>query len=132
MKRQRLAVSLAFVACSVATAQTVSGNEAVHVLSDGRLLVDTPPLPRGLARPCPAERSGCAAGGWLMVETGGGLMECTEFYARPGTCRSSTYGHEQRTRLWVVKSRGHWLQCQYPSLASRCVSTGALPYDAVQ
>ena len=67
-----------------------------------------------------------------MVETDAGLMECTEIYARPGTCRASRYGSEKRSRLWIVKTKGQWLQCQYPDLASKCVSTKALPYAAVQ
>jgi hypothetical protein len=72
-----------------------------------------------------------------MVETAAGLVECTEAYARPGTCRTSTYGKAKLARLWVVKSQGVWLQCQYPDLRSRCVPMNArppanLPFDAVQ
>ena len=67
-----------------------------------------------------------------MVETSEGLMECTELYARAGTCRTSRYGSEKRSRLWIVKNKGQWMQCQYPDLASKCVSTKALPFDAVQ
>ena len=117
---------------TTATAQFVKGNEAVAV-ANGRRSVETPPLPGPtLAAPCPATRAGGAGGGWKMVETEGGLMECTEIYARPGTCRPSTYGSEKRPRLWVVKSKGQWLQCQFPDLSSKCVSTKALPFDAVQ
>jgi hypothetical protein len=116
-----------------AIAQFVKGNEAVAVAADGRRSVETPPIPAStLAAPCPATRAGCAGGGWKMVETEGGLMECTEMYARPGTCRASTYGSEKRPRLWIVKSKGQWLQCQFPDLKSKCVSTKALPFDAVQ
>ena len=82
--------------------------------------------------PALPSRAGCAGGGWKMVETSEGLVECTEIYARPGTCRASTYGTEKRSRLWIVKTGSQWMQCQYPDLASKCVSTKALPYDAVQ
>ena len=118
---------------SAAHGQFVKGNEAVKVMPDGGKRVETPPLPAAtLAAPCPAARAGCAGGGWKMVETAEGLVECTEIYARPGTCRASTYGTEKRSRLWIVKTRSQWMQCQYPDLASKCVSTKALPYDAVQ
>jgi hypothetical protein len=121
------------VAASAASAQFVKGNEAVRIMADGSRRVETPPLPTAtLAKPCPAVNPGCAGGGWLMLETNEGLMECNEFYARPGTCRPSTYGVEKRSRLWVVKTGSQWMQCQYPDLASKCVSTKALPYGAVQ
>ena len=121
------------VLSSIASAQFVKGNEAVKVMPDGRKSVETPPQPAfTLAAPCPAARNGCAGGGWKMVETDNGLMECTEFYARPGTCRASTYGAQKSPRVWVVKTKSQWMQCQYPDLASKCVSTKALPFDAVQ
>ena len=134
------AVALIAVAASLslsstfASAQFVKGNEAVTLMLDGSKRVETPPLPVAsvLASPCPATRAGCTGGVWQMVETAQGLMECTEIYARATTCRSSTYGTEKRSRLWIVKSRSQWLQCQYPDLASKCVSTRALPYSAVQ
>jgi hypothetical protein len=135
MKALRLTIVAAFLSFAVTAsfAQFVKGNEAVAVLPDGSKRVETPPLPSAsLAKPCPADQAGCAGGGWKMVETSNGLMECTEFYARPGTCRASRYGTQKRTRVWIVKSKSQWLQCQYPDLASKCVSTKALPYDAVQ
>lgn len=67
-----------------------------------------------------------------MVETATGLMECTEFYARLDTCRTSTYGKEKLTRRWIVKTKSQWMQCVYPDLASKCVSTRSLPFDTVQ
>jgi hypothetical protein len=135
MKRIRLIVVCAWLTCSAYTvqAQFVKGNGAVRVMPDGSKRVETPPLPvASLAAPCPAERSGCAASGWRMVETRDGLRECTEIYARPGTCRASTYGKEKRTRLWIVKIDEQWMQCQRPSLASKCVSTKSLPITEVQ
>lgn len=123
-----------------AAAQFVKGNEAVTATADGSRKVETPPLPAtGPARnskPCAAD-AGCHAGPWHMVETIVGLQECTEAYARPGTCRASSYGTTKRSRLWVVKSKGAWLQCQYPDLGSKCVNMFArppanLPFDAVQ
>lgn len=118
----------------IAHGQFVPGNEAVQGSGAGAaMLIETPPLPpRGLSAPCPADKAGCAGGGWRMVETPNGLMECTEIYARPGTCRASTYGREQRSRVWIVKSNAQWMQCQYPDLGSRCVSTKSLPISAVQ
>jgi hypothetical protein len=62
-----------------------------------------------------------------MVETDKGLQECTEIYARPGTCRASTFGTEKRPRLWIVKLKGEWMQCPRPDATSGCVSTKALP-----
>ena len=116
-----------------APAQFVKGNEAVKLLPDGSKRVETPPLPPlALAQPCPASRQGCAGGGWKMVETAEGLAECTEIYARPGTCKKSSYGAEKRSRIWIVKTKSQWMQCQYPDLGSKCVSTKALPIDAVQ
>ena len=131
---QTLLLGAAIAAASSASvAQYVKGNEAVKVMTDGTKRVVTPPLPTAtLAAPCPAAKAGCAGGGWLMVETSNGLMECTEFYARPSTCRNSTYGTEKRSRLWIVKTGSQWMQCQYPDLASKCVSTKALPYSAFQ
>ena len=131
---QSLLVGAALAIASTASpAQFVKGNEAVKVMPDGSKRVETPPLPSAsIGKPCPAEQAGCAGGGWLMVETSTGLVECTEIYARPGTCRSSTYGAEKRSRLWIVKSGSQWMQCQYPDLASKCVSTKSLPTSAVQ
>ncbi len=120
-------------ASTVSLAQFVKGNEAVKPMPDGSKRTETPPLPSAsLGKPCPAAQAGCAGGGWLMVETNTGLVECTEIYARPGTCRTSTYGTEKRSRLWIVKSGSQWMQCQYPDLASKCVSTKSLPTSAVQ
>lgn len=116
-----------------ASAQFVKGNEAVSISADGARRVETPPLPAGkLWNPCAATKPGCSPSGWRMVETAEGLQECTEIYARPTTCRPSTYGTEKRSRLWIVKTRGRWMQCQLPDLASKCVSTKALPFSAVQ
>lgn len=135
MKRIQVVVAGVVVAvfCGGTMAQFVKGNEAVRVMADGTKKVDTPPMPSaGLPPPCPADKSGCAGGGWRMVETSAGLQECTEIYARPGTCRSSTYGTEKRSRLWIVKTGGQWMQCQRPDLGSKCVSTKALPFSEVQ
>jgi hypothetical protein len=118
---------------SAALAQFVKGNEAVKVLADGSKKVETPPLPTAsLAAPCPAQKAGCAGSGWRMVETVEGLRECTEIYGRSGTCRPSTYGIEKRSRLWIVKTNGQWMQCQRPDLGSKCVSTKSLPFSEVQ
>jgi hypothetical protein len=126
-------IILTLAGAAAAHAQFVKGNEAVRVMPDGTKKIETPPLPStGLAAPCPATRPGCAGGGWLMVETSDGLRECTEIYARSGTCRASTYGAEKRSRLWIVKTTGRWMQCQRPDLASKCVSTKDLPYSEVQ
>lgn len=127
-----VAAVLALVAGS-ATAQFVKGNEAVKVMPDGTKKVETPPHPSTtLGAPCAADKPACTASGWRMVETGEGLRECTEIYARPGTCRPSTFGTEKRPRLWIVKVKGQWMQCQFPDIGSKCVSTKALPYSAIQ
>jgi hypothetical protein len=135
MRAARIVAACAALAlfAPVAMAQFVKGNEAVKLMPDGSRQVETPPLPNAsLGKPCPATQAGCAGGGWLMVETTEGLVECTEIYARPGTCRASTYGSQKQSRLWIVKSGGRWMQCQFPDLGSKCVSTKALPYSAVQ
>ena len=129
--------SLLFIAllalASAASAQFVKGNEAVKAMPDGTKKVETPPLPSAtLAAPCSADKPACTASGWRMVETAEGLRECTEIYARPGTCRPSTFGTEKRPRLWIVKMRGQWMQCQLPDIGSKCVSTKALPYSAIR
>jgi hypothetical protein len=137
--RHALALVALALASTTAAAQFVKGNEAVKVMADGRKKVETAPLPAGPirnTRPCNAT-AGCNAGPWHMVETSDGLMECTEAYARPGTCRKSTYGTQKLSRIWVVKSGTHWLQCQRPDLGSKCVNMFArppanLPFDAVQ
>jgi hypothetical protein len=127
-----VAAALALVA-GTASAQFVKGNEAVRVTPEGTKRVETPPLPSvPLGKPCPAQQGGCAGGGWKMLETAAGLMECTEVFARPGTCRASTYGSEKRSRSWIVKSRGQWMQCQLPELSGKCVSLKRLPVSAVQ
>ena len=121
-------------------AQFVKGNEAVKVMADGSTRVETPPLPTTgpirSTKPCIAAEK-CHGGAWLMVETGDGLVECTEAYARPGSCRGSTLGTTKLLRLWVVKSGNNWLQCQLPDLGSKCVNMFArppsnLPYPAIQ
>jgi hypothetical protein len=118
---------------TTASAQFVKGNEAVRVMADGSRKVETPSLPTTtVVVPCAAENQACTASGWSMVETVDGLRECTEIYARPGTCRPSTFGTEKRSRLWIVKIHGQWMQCQLPDINSKCVSTKALPYSAVQ
>lgn len=131
--RHLLALVALALATTNASAQFVKGNEAVKVLPDGTKKVETPPLPAAtLGTPCAADNPACTASGWRMVETPDGLRECTEIYARPGTCRPSTFGIEKRPRLWIVKTRGQWMQCQLPDIASKCVSTKALPYSAIQ
>lgn len=116
-----------------ACAQFVKGNEAVAVMPDGTKKVETPPLPMAtLGSPCPANQAHCTPSGWRMVETSTGLQECTEIYARPGTCRPSTFGKEKRPRLWIVKLKGAWMQCQHPDITSTCVSTQSLPNSVVQ
>jgi hypothetical protein len=131
---------LAAASSSATLAQFVKGNEAVKVMPDGKKRVETPPLPTTgpilNTKPCDANVA-CNAGSWHMVETTDGLVECTEAYARPGTCRTSSYGSKKLPRLWVVQSGGTWLQCQFPDLGSKCVNMFArppanLPYDAVQ
>lgn len=138
--RRLLAVSALALAATAASAQFVKGNEAVKLMHDGTRKVETPPLPSTgpilRTRPCNAN-AGCHAGPWHMVETNDGLLECTEVYARPGTCRRSTYGTAKISRLWVVKVGTEWLQCQFPDLGSKCVKVFArppanLPFDAVQ
>jgi len=133
-----LAGALLALSASVSHAQFVKGNEAVEQLPGGGQKVQIAPMPSAArtSKPCRADGNRYA-GSWRMVETEAGLMECTEPYARPGTCRASSYGTTRRSRLWVVKSKDVWLQCQYPDLGSKCVPMFArppanLPYDAVQ
>lgn len=140
------AIRLLFAAAAVAmaagstSAQFVKGNEAVKVLADGTKRVETPPLHTPSratkSKPCAAD-AGCHAGPWHMVETLAGLRECTEPFARPTTCRESTYGERKLSRLWIAKKGTAWLWCQYPDLAGKCVDMNArpplnLPVSAVQ
>jgi flavoprotein len=128
-----VAGAIAATLCANATAQFVKGNEAVRDMPDGTKKVETPPTAGALlTKPCPASDPACWGAGWVMVETKDGLSECTEFYARRGTCRASTYGAQKFSRRWIVKKGGEWLQCQFPDLGSKCVSIKALPYGAVQ
>lgn len=129
-----IALCGAMVTASVpALAQFVKGNEAVKVAVDDSMKVDTPPLPPAtLGAPCAATNTACMASGWRMVKTSEGIRECPEIYARPGTCRVSTFGTEKRPRLWIVKTKGQWMQCQFPDINSKCVSTKALPVSAIQ
>lgn len=131
---QSLILSAVIAVVSTASlAQFVKGNEAVKVMPDGTKRVETPPTTGALlAKPCPAAQPGCSGGGWKMVETADGLLECTEIYARPGTCRASTYGSEKLSRLWIVKTGSQWMHCQYPDVSSKCVSVKSLPFSAVQ
>ncbi len=141
MNLGRLVIAAAMAAASfAAAAQYVKGNQAVRVMPDGTTRVETPPLPATgpirSTKPCIAADN-CHGGAWLMVEAKDGLVECTEAYARPGTCRASSYGRTKLLRLWVVKSGDTWLQCQLPDLASKCVNMfarppGNLPYPATQ
>jgi hypothetical protein len=131
--RSVMVAAILGIGSGAASAQFVRGNEAVKVMPDGTKKVETPPIPgAGLPAPCSAEKAGCASSGWRMVETPDGLRQCTEIYARPGTCRASTYGAEKRTRIWIVKAGGQWMQCQRPDIGSKCVSTKALPFGEVQ
>lgn len=126
------------ITTGAASAQYVKGNEAVQVTLTGKVQVQTPPLTQTASRRKPCAANGnCHPGLWRMVETDAGLMECTEPYARESACRPSTYGAKKLSRLWVVKSKGEWLQCQYPDLNSKCVPIFArppanLPYGAFQ
>lgn len=123
-----LALTLAAILAAPAHAQFVKGNEAVTTRGDGSRTVETPPLPTATLGPaCQAGNPGCASRGWLMLETSEGLRECTEYYARPGTCKASTFGSEKRPRLWIVKVKGEWMQCPTPNVGSACVSVKALP-----
>jgi hypothetical protein len=118
---------------TTAHAQFIKGNEAVQVQPDGTKKVETPPIAGALlGKPCPATQSGCTGGGWKMVETERGLMECTEVYARPSTCKPSTYGAERRPRVWVVKQGSDWKHCSYPDINKGCVSIKSLPSPKVQ
>jgi hypothetical protein len=139
MKRTRhlVAALLAIAAAAGAQAQHVKGNEAIVQGPSGKK-VERPQMPgKGVkGQPCKAD-GGCHPGPWYMVETDDGLRECTEPYARAGACRTSTYGSQKLYRLWVVKSKGTWLQCQLPDTSSKCVDMFArpphnLPFPAVQ
>jgi hypothetical protein len=123
-------------AASTSSAQFVKGNEAVKVMPDGTRKVETPPLVATKAKPC-AAAAGCHPGPWHMVETAAGLRECTEPFARPTTCRESTYGTQKLSRLWITKKGTAWLWCQYPDMSGKCVDMNArpplnLPVSAVQ
>jgi hypothetical protein len=128
----RLVCASSVVFCLAVNAQHVKGNEAAQL---GKK-VETPPVPSSVSKVCEANAK-CHAGAWRMVETESGLMECTEPWARAGSCRASSYGLQKLNRVWVVKRNNEWAQCQYPDLSSKCTPIFArppanLPYDAVQ
>jgi hypothetical protein len=127
-----LVIASSALFCLAAQAQYVKGNEATE---PGKK-VETPPVPSSVSKVCEANAK-CHAGAWRMVETDAGLMECTEQWARPGSCRASSYGSQKLARVWVVKHNNAWAQCQYPDLGSKCTPIFArppanLPFDAVQ
>lgn len=128
--RHPVAATLLALAATAANAQFVKGNEAVNTLPDGTKSVEVPPYKRGgqtgQTKPCEAGAS-CHAGPWHMVETPSGLKECTEPFARPSTCRDSTYGTKKLSRLWVVRSGTAWLWCTYPAIGKGCVDMNARP-----
>lgn len=124
--RHLLALGTLALATTTASAQFVKGNEAVRVMPDGSKKVDTPPLVGTRATPC-AAAAGCHPGPWHMVETTAGLRECTEPFARPTTCRESTYGTQKLSRLWIAKKGATWLWCQYPDMSGKCVDMNARP-----
>lgn len=135
----RVLILVVVVATSCLThashAQFVKGNEAVQFGPTGKR-AQTPPIPSPVIDPC-EPTAGCHAGAWRMVETEVGLMECTETWARPKSCRSSTYGAQKLPRVWVVKHAGQWFHCQYPDLSSKCTPVFArppanLPFAAIQ
>jgi hypothetical protein len=130
-----LLASFGVMSATPALAQFVKGNEAVKVTATGKK-VETPLVRGSLSKPCNADAK-CHAGAWRMVETESGLVECTEPWARQGTCRASSYGSQKLSRVWVVKRGADWLECQYPDFGSKCVPMFArppanLPFPAVQ
>jgi len=130
-----LVLATSALACLAAQAQYVKGNEAVQKTATGTT-ISKPPVPTSVGKVCEATAK-CYAGAWRMVETDAGLQECTEPFARPGSCRASTYGAQKLSRVWVVKRGNEWLQCQFPDLGSKCTPIFArppanLPADAVQ
>jgi hypothetical protein len=135
MTKLLLAAGLVMAAfSSPLSAQFVKGNEAISSGSPGR--PELPPIPRAYPPVC-SPGAACPTMLWYMVETSDGLQECTESHARPGSCRPSSYGSRRLSRVWVVKSKGVWLQCQYPELQSKCVPIfgkppANLPYSAYQ
>jgi hypothetical protein len=136
--RPLIVASLLALLVGTATAQFVKGNEAVKVMPDGTKKVETPPSsPAASKVKACAANAGCHPGPWHMVENADGLRECTEPFARPTTCRESTYGSQKLSRLWIAKRGSTWLWCQYPDLGKKCVDMNAkpplnLPVSAVQ
>lgn len=137
----QLAIVVA-IACgsSAALAQFVKGNEVNQATPDGTKRVETPPLPTTgpirSTKPC-AATGNCHGGAWLDARNPGRAARVHGAYARPGTCRASSYGTTRLLRLWAAKSGGARLQCQLPDVASRCVNMFARlpvnsPYPAVQ
>jgi hypothetical protein len=116
----RLCTTVALALASASSiAQFVKGNEAVKVMPDGTKKVETPPSSSAASKTKPC------------------LQECTEPFARPTTCRDSTYGSQKLSRLWIAKRGSTWLWCQYPDLGKKCVDMKArpplnLPVSAVQ
>jgi len=115
----------ALVATGASHAQFVPGNEAVTQTPSGKK-VELPSAPAGYHKVYSPDGA-LFVGDWRMVETDAGLVECTEPFARPGSCRPSTYGSQKLLRVWVVKHHEVWLQCQHPDVNRTCQPIFAVP-----
>ena len=136
IKLVTLAVASFALIGTAAQAQFVKGNEAVKVTATGTK-VETPPAQGRTGKLCRAVDPTVTPvlGAWSRPMRA--WWSALSRSRATGTCRASTYGTQKLSRLWVVKTKTTWLQCQYPDLGSKCVAMFArppanLPLDAIQ
>ena len=105
-------------------------NEVFYTDKEGKQRVMLPPMPRdGNGKPATPTPDpyplGDTRGSLVyMIETGQGLIECSELHRR--LCRASTFGKRQQVRYWIVRRNGLWHMCNGPEATATCVVPIAL------
>ena len=106
-----------FAHANIASAQQATGfpgNEAVRIVA-GKRVVEVPPT-YGTQSGKPADYSppthvGGKGGPVIMIEGPEGLMACSDYILIKTACIPSDIGSVQRYRVWVVKLKAEWQQC---------------------
>lgn len=100
----------ASAAAQEAAGPTVRYNEAVRVIN-GKRVVELPPRNPHYPnlQPSPVNKAGSSLR--YMIETTGGLVQCTSSHWTAESCEPSDHGTKRRARTWVVKKGGAWQGC---------------------